>query len=106
MIAALLLLAQAPADVPPAPPVPTLSEPTPPAAAKAAPPNPPGGDIVVTSRTGEHPARLGTPLPEVAGPKLPMAVIDLGNGATLSSEGRTHAREGGEEIHFTVKVPF
>lgn len=106
MIIALLLFAQAPAGIPPASVPSAQSDVAPSTASKKKPPTLPGDEIVVTSRTGEHPARLGTSLPEVAGPKLPMAVIDLGNGATLSSEGRTHAREGGEEIHFTVKVPF
>ena len=105
MISVLILLAQAATELPPAPPPPMPVE----AAAKPAATRPaaqPDSDIVVTSRRGEHPARLGKPLPEVAGPMLPKAEIDLGNGVTLASEGRTHDREGGEEIHFTLKVPF
>lgn len=62
--------------------------------------------IVVTARSGEHPARLGKPLPEVAGPMLPKAVLDLGNGVTAASDVRTHSREGGGEIYLTLKVPF
>ena len=108
MIGALLLFAQAAAGAPVEPSAPpscvgyNLPGQTP---AKT-PAEGADETIIVKARQGEHPARLGKPLPEVAGPLLPKAVLDLGDGVTLASEARTHAREGGAEAHLSLTVPF
>lgn len=63
-------------------------------------------DIVVTAHTGEHPARLGPPLPERPSDRIPRARLNLGNGAALTGDVSTHPREGVGEFHLTLRVPF
>ena len=102
MLGALFILAQALVEPAPAPPPPEtgfdLSR------AKAGPAQP--ETITVTAREGEHPARLGKPLPEVAGPLLPKAQVNLGHGVAAGAEVRTHPREGVGELHFVLTAPF
>lgn len=108
MIAALLIFAQAAAEAPPPPVAPGQEVEI---LYKLAPAKRPARSaddaIVVTARPGEHPARLGQVLPpNAAGPLLPKASIDLGNGVTAASDVRTHPREGGAEMYLTLTVPF
>ena len=101
MVGAILLLLQAATEAGAAPPPEVGFD-----IAKAGPAGAPGQTIVVTGRTGDHPARLGKVLPEAAGPVLPKAALDLGDGVVAGAEVRTHPREGVGEMHFTLKVPF
>lgn len=101
MIEALFILAQALAEPAPAPPPEVGFD------LARAKPGPQSKDaITVTARQGEHPARLGKPLPEAAGQLLPKARIDLGGGVAAAAEVRTHPREGVGELHFTLTAPF
>ena len=102
MFGALFILAQALVEQAPASPPPEAGFDL--ARAKAGPTAP--ETITVTARDGEHPARLGKPLPEVAGPLLPMARVDLGHGVAAAAQVRTHPREGVGELHFVLTAPF
>jgi hypothetical protein len=92
MFQLLFVLAQAASDTPPA----SID------VAKA----PRADDIVVTARPGEHPARLGPVLPDRQEPLLPRARLDLGGGASMTSDVTTHAREGVAQFGVTLRVPF